>query len=75
MKRAPESIRVALDDFKHLPWRDDVTSDGVVLQVSRDEVRIHRGASAEGDFEEDDVVFVWKGFLGVFPRQEDGLFP
>ena len=46
-----------------------------MLQVPRDEVRIHRGAPAEGDFEEDDVVFVGKGFLGMLPRQEDGLFP
>ena len=43
-------------------------------QVSRDEVRIHRGTLAEDDFEEDDVDFVGKGFLGVLPRQEDGLF-
>ena len=74
-EKAPELIRVAFDDLKHLPWRGDVASDGVVLQVSRDEVRIHRGALAEDDFEEDDVDFVGKGFLGVLPRQEDGLFP
>ena len=47
-ERTPELIRVTFDDLKHLPWRDDVASDGVVLQVFRDEVRIHREAPASG---------------------------
>ena len=47
-ERTPELIWVALDDFKHLPRCEDVASDGVVLQVFHDEVRIHREAPASG---------------------------